>query len=200
MSTEQKILQKTQQLFFRLGIKSVTMDDIAQELGMSKKTLYKFVDNKSDLVYKVLQNHLKEEQEFIETLENLQVNAIDVIVEIIKHVINSLSNMPLSTLYDLQKYYPKSWALVEDFKSCAIVETMENILKKGKKENLFRKEIKEDLISKFYMISIEGIMNPFNFTTYKNYDFKDIYLEYIVYHLHGIVSDKGHEYLKTIKL
>lgn len=200
MSTEQKILQKTQQLFFRLGIKSVTMDDIAHELGMSKKTLYKFVDNKSDLVYKVLQNHLKEEQEFIETLENLQVNAIDVIVEIIKHVINSLSNMPLSTLYDLQKYYPKSWSLVEDFKSCAIVETMENILKKGKKENLFRKEIKEDLISKFYMISIEGIMNPFNFTAYKNYDFKDIYLEYIVYHLHGIVSDKGHEYLKTIKL
>lgn len=200
MTKEQKILNKTQQLFFRLGIKSVTMDDISQELGMSKKTLYKYVVNKSDLVYKVLQNHLDTEQEFIEELENLNINGIDVIVEIIKHVINSMSNMPLSALYDLQKYYPESWALLEEFKSASILETMENILKKGKKEGLFRKEIKEDLLAKFYMISIEGVMNPFNFTEYKNYEFKDIYLEYIIYHLHGIVSDEGHEYLKTIKL
>jgi AcrR family transcriptional regulator len=200
MSTEQKILEKTKELFFRLGIKSVTMDDIAQELGMSKKTLYKYVDNKSDLVYKVLQNHLLAEEEFIEQLEKLDVNGIDLIVEIIKHVIKSMSNMSLSAIYDLQKYYPESWVLLEDFKSCSILETMENILKKGKKEGLFRKEIKEALVSKFYMISIEGIMNPFNFTAYRKYDFKEIYLEYIIYHLHGIVSDEGHEYLKTIKL
>lgn len=200
MSTEQKILLKTQQLFFRLGIKSVTMDDIAQELGMSKKTLYKYVDNKSDLVYKVLQNHILGEDKFIAELKSSELNGIDVIVEIIKHVIKSMSNMPLSALHDLQKYYPESWALLEDFKSCSIVETMENILIKGKKEGLFRKEIEEDLIAKFYIISIDGIMNPFNFTSDKNYDFKDIYIEYIIYHLHGIVSDEGHEYLKTIKL
>ena len=100
MSTEQKILEKTKELFFRLGIKSVTMDDIAQELGMSKKTLYKYVDNKSDLVYKVLQNHLLAEEEFIEQLEKLDVNGIDLIVEIIKHVIKSMSNMSLSAIYD----------------------------------------------------------------------------------------------------
>lgn len=200
MSTEQKILKKTQQLFFRLGIKSVTMDDIAQELGMSKKTLYKYVDNKSDLVYKVLQNHLLVEEKFIETLENSKLNGIDTIVEIIKNVIKSMSNMPLAAIYDLQKYYPESWALLEEFKSCSIVDTMENILKKGKKEGLFRTEIKEDILSKFYMISVEGILDPFNFTAHKKYDFKEIYLEYIIYHLHGIVSDEGHEYLKTIKL
>lgn len=200
MSTEQKILQKTQQLFFRLGIKSVTMDDIAQELGMSKKTLYKYVDNKSDLVFKVLESHLLSEEEFITNLEKLDVNGIDLIVEIIKHVINSMKNLPLSAIHDLQKYYPSSWALLEDFKSCSILATMEKILKKGKGEGLFRKEIKEDLLARFYMISVEGIMNPFNFTANKKYEFKEIYLEYIIYHLHGIVSDEGHEYLKTIKL
>lgn len=200
MSIEQKILEKTRQLFFRVGIKSVTMDNIAQELGMSKKTLYKYVDNKSDLVYKVLQRHLEEEEQFIETLKNSNLNGIDTIVSIIKNVIKSLSNMSLSVIYDLQKYYPKSWGLLEEFKSCSIIDTMQTILVKGKGEGLFREEIKEELISKFYIMCVEGMMNPFNFTDYNKYDFKDIYLEYIIYHLHGIVSDEGHEYLKTIKL
>lgn len=199
MEQYDKILLKSRELFFQIGIKSVTMDDISRELGISKKTLYKFVANKSDLVFKSMQQHIEEEQAFIDELKTIDLNAIDIIVEIIKHVVKTLSNLPLSAMYDMQKHYPKSWALFEDFKNCSIIETMESILKKGKKEGLFRKEIKQDLISKFYMIFLEGIMNPFNFKTDKNYTFKDVYLEYIIYHLHGIVSDEGHEYLKTIK-
>ncbi len=195
-----KILEKSRELFFRLGIKSVTMDDISRELGISKKTLYKFVDNKSDLVLKTMQQHLNEEQAFIDDLKNTELNAIDVIIEIIKHVVKTMHNLPLSAMYDMQKYYPKSWALLDEFKNCSITETMQDILVKGKKEKLFRKEIKEDLLSKFYLISLEGMMNPFHFINEKNYSFKEIYLEYIIYHLHGIVSDQGHEYLKTIKL
>lgn len=200
MNQLEKILQKSQELFFRVGIKSVTMDDISRELGISKKTLYKYVDNKSDLVLKTMQNHIDQEQIFIDNLKNIDLNAIDTIVEIIKHVMKTLSDVPLSALYDMQKYYPKSWDLFEDFKNCSILDIMTKIIIKGKKEGLFRKEINEDLISKFYMISVEGIMNPFNFSGNNSYIFKDIYLEYIVYHLHGIVSDKGHEYLKNIKL
>ena len=194
------ILEKSRELFFRLGIKSVTMDDISRELGISKKTLYKFVNNKSDLVLKTMQQHLDKEQAFINKLKDTELNAIDTIVEIIKHVVRTMHNLPLSAMYDMQKYYPKSWSLFDDFKNCSIIETMQDILIKGKKEKLFRKEINEDLLSKFYLISLEGMMNPFNFSKDKNYSFKEIYLEYIIYHLHGIVSDKGHEYLKTIKL
>jgi len=198
MEQYNKILNKSRELFFKLGIKSITMDDISRELGISKKTLYKYVDNKADLVLKSMQQHLDEERAFIDNLQKKDINAIDTIVEIIKNVIKTMHNLPLSAMYDMQKYYPKSWALFDDFKSCSIVDTMKELLIKGKKENLFRKEINEDLLSKFYIISLEGMMNPFNFSS--DYTFKDIYLEYIVYHLHGIVSDKGHEYLKTIKL
>jgi len=147
-----------------------------------------------------MRQHLEAEQIFIDALRTSDLNAIDRIVEIIKHVIKSMNNMPMSALYDMQKYYPKSWAMFDKFKEQVIFSTMKNILIKGKKEGLFRMEMKEELISNFYMITVEGMMNPFNFQTGNNYDFKDIYLEYIVYHLHGIVSDKGHEYLKTIKL
>jgi len=200
MNQLENILTKSKDLFFQRGVKSVTMDDISRELGISKKTLYIYVSNKADLVEKSMRQHLEEKQKFIDALKSSDLNAIDTIVEIIKHVVKSMNNMPLSALFDMQKYYPKSWAMFDEFKEQVIFSTMKNILIKGKKEGLFRKEMKEYLISKFYMISVEGMMNPFNFQTSQNYDFKDVYLEYIVYHLHGIVSDKGHKYLKTIKL
>lgn len=200
MEQYDKILAKSRELFFQIGIKSITMDEISRQLGISKKTLYKYVDNKSDLVFKTMQQHIREEQEFIDKLQEVKLNAIDIIVEIIKHVVKTMNNLPMSAMYDMQKYYPESWALFTDFKNCSIINTMEEILNKGKEEGLFRTEMKACLISKFYMIFLEGMMNPMNFKTEKNYTFKEIYLEYIIYHLHGIVSDEGHEYLKTIKL
>ena len=76
---------------------------------------------------------------------------------------------------------------------------MINIIKKGKTEGLFRKTINERLIAKFYVIAIDGTLNPENFQE-ENVQYKDIYLEYITYHLHGLVSTEGKKYLKTIKL
>lgn len=194
-----KILDKAEELFFRVGIKSITMDDIARELGMSKKTVYLSVDNKKDLVEKVMQRFIEKEACFVQEIELEKMNAIDIIVEIIKHVHKSLGNLPTSAIYDLQKYYPKSWKLFNGFKNKFIFETMELIIKKGKDEALFRANINEKLIAKFYLISIEGTLNPVNFPS-NEFNFKETYLEYIVYHLHGLVSDEGKKYLKTINL
>lgn len=194
-----KILNKAEELFFRVGIKSVTMDDLSRELGMSKKTIYLSVDNKKDLVEKVMQRYIDKEACFLQEMQINKLNAIDIIVEIVKHVHNSLSNLPLSAIYDLNKYYPKSWGLFNGFKKKFIFESMESIIKKGKEEGLFRASINETLIAKFYLISIEGTLNPNNFPS-NEFDFKETYLEYVLYHLHGLVSDQGKQYLKTIKL
>ncbi|MGB1019137.1 MAG: hypothetical protein ACPGVH_08695, partial [Chitinophagales bacterium] len=110
-----------------------------------------------------------------------------------------ISNLPHSAIYDLQKYYPKSWKLFIDFKNQFVFNTMVNIIQKGKIEGLFRKTINERLIAKFYVIAVDGTLNPVNFKD-ENISFKDIYLEYIIYHLHGLVSTEGKKYLKTIKL
>ena len=128
-----KILHKSRELFFKVGIKSVTMDDIARLLGMSKKTLYQFVDNKADLVNKVMIQHIEEETAFVGVLKNDDLNAIDVIVEIVKHVVQTMRNVPQSALYDLQKYYPKSWNIFNEFKNELIFSTMRDIIIKGKK-------------------------------------------------------------------
>ncbi|MGB0886157.1 MAG: TetR/AcrR family transcriptional regulator [Chitinophagales bacterium] len=193
------ILDTSEALFFRVGIKSITMDDIARELGMSKKTLYVHVKNKKDLVEKVIQRYIANEASFAQNINIDTMNAIDIIVEIINHVHKSISNLPHSAIYDLQKYYPKSWKLFIDFKNQFVFNTMVNIIQKGKIEGLFRKTINERLIAKFYVIAVDGTLNPVNFKD-ENISFKDIYLEYIIYHLHGLVSTEGKKYLKTIKL
>lgn len=194
-----KILDKSEELFFRVGIKSITMDDISRELGMSKKTLYLFVDNKKDLVEKVMKRYIEKEASFFQNIDVEKLNAIDIIVEIIKHVHKSLGNLPLSAIYDLQKYYPKSWNLFSGFKNEFIFKTMQSIIKKGKEEGLFRENIKETLIAKFYVLAIEGTLNPSNFPN-NEFNFKETYLEYIVYHLHGLVNENGLQYLKKINL
>ena len=194
-----EILNTSEALFFRVGIKSITMDDIARELGISKKTLYVHVDNKKDLVEKVMQRYIQNEAEFMQNIKLDDMNAIDIIVEIIKHVHKSISNLPHSAIYDLQKYYPKSWNHFTAFKDKLIFDMMVGIIQKGKKEKLFRKNINERLIAKFYVIAMDGTLNAENFKS-ENVLFKDIYLEYITYHLHGLVSDEGKIYLKTIKL
>lgn len=197
--TLDNILNKSEELFFKVGIKSITMDDISRELGISKKTLYLYVSNKADLVDKVMNRYIAKEAAFMEKLNLNDLNAIDVIIEIVKHVHVALSNLPLSAIYDLQKYYPKSWAKFTEFKNKFIYSTMQNIIAKGKKENLFRKEIKENLVARFYVMIIEGTLNPTNFSG-SPYSFKETYIEYIIYHLRGLVSDEGTHYLKNINL
>lgn len=194
-----KILDKSEELFFRVGIKSITMDDIASELGMSKKTLYLSVENKKDLVEKVMKRYIEKEIEFQRNIEPTKLNAIDIIVEIMKHVHKSLGNLPHSAIYDLQKYYPKSWKLFTAFKNDYVFKSMESIIKKGKAEGLFRQDINETLIAQFYAISIEGTLNPNSFPN-NTFNFKKVYIEYITYHLHGLVSENGLQYLKKIKL
>lgn len=194
-----EILNASEALFFKVGIKSITMDDIARELGISKKTLYLHVKNKKDLVEKVMQRYIENEANFMQNMKLETMNAIDIIVEIIKHVHKSISNLPHSAIYDLQKYYPKSWKHFTAFKDEMIFNMMVGIILKGKMEGIFRENINERLIAKFYVIAMDGTLNVENFKS-ENIAFKDIYLEYITYHLHGLVSDEGKKYLKTIKI
>ena len=192
-----KILYKSVELFFRAGIKSVTMDDVARTLGISKKTLYQFVENKSDLVEKTLLRHFEDEKEFIKNLADKNLNAIDHIVEIVKHVLTSHRDIPTSAIFDLQKYYPKTWTHFNEFKDEIMFKTMKTNIIQGKAEGFFRESTDEELVAKFYTIAIEGMLNP-NLFDSKNYSFEKIYVEFVTYHLHGIATEKGLNYLKTL--
>lgn len=199
MSQETQILLKAKELFFKIGVKSITMDDLSKELGISKKTLYNFVENKSDLVNKTLILHFQEEKEL--TLEMIyhSKNAIDEVISMAKHGLKQFRNMHPSSIYDIKKYYPKAWNIIEQYKSDFIYNCIKQNLSKGKLEGFYRTDLNGDVIAKLYINSIDFIVNPHNFPA-TEYNFPDLYKEFIAYHIEGIVSEKGSQYLKDTQL
>ena len=97
----------------RYGIKSVSMDDIAKQLGISKKTLYQYVDNKSDLITKVMEFHIETEQKAIAEIHDVAKDPIHEMLLIARFVSRLLREMNPATVYDLQKYYADSWQIMQ---------------------------------------------------------------------------------------
>ncbi len=191
---EQKVLSTAELLFMKYGVKSVTMDDLAKELGMSKKTIYTVAKNKEELVVKTLSTHLHEEMSRCCAYSEESFNAIEELLSIAKHIIEQMRNMNPAVLYDLKKYYPKAYKLMEDYRFSFIYETMLNNLKRGVKQGLYRKDIDADIIAKFYVARVDVIFETTLFPP-SQYNWIDVYREGLIYHIRGIASEKGIDYL-----
>ena len=199
MTPEQEILFKAKELFFKLGVRSITMDDLSRELGISKKTLYQYVENKSDLVNKTLLLHFSEEKNTISKAINEADNAIDEISRIATESLKQFRKMHPSSIYDIKKYYPQAWQIIDQFKSDYIYSAIKNNIAKGKNQGLYREKIDDDVIARLYINSIDFLVNPHNFPA-TIYNFSDLYKEFITYHLQGISTPQGYEYLKNVQL
>ncbi len=197
MSELQKILKTSTELFFRYGIKSVSMSDIASELGISKKTIYQFVENKEDLVSKSLDVYMQENSKQIEAIfRDTDNNAIDVLVQVARINSSILRKINPSALYDLRKYYKACWEQVETHQEIINVLIARNI-KEGIEQGLYRSNIDIDIVTKFYVSQIEGITDTIHFPA-EQYNMADVYVEFLYYHIYGIASDEGKAYFNKI--
>jgi AcrR family transcriptional regulator len=155
-----KILRESARLFSKYGIRSLSMDDICRELGMSKKTLYQYVDSKPDLIAHILQStygeHGKGMLEFIEG----EHNAIDELLAVSRKVCLNMQNFNPSIIYDLQKYYPEIYKTHYDSKMISIFNDIKANLKKGITEGLYRDDINVDLVARLYVQKLEDVHNP----------------------------------------
>lgn len=188
------ILERSKEVFMRYGMKSVTMDDISRELKISKKTLYKYVDNKEDLVCRAVEDHLNTDMCHIMEMRNDAENAIDEMLLIIRSVSEMLSRIHPSIHYDIEKYYPRAWEVMQRFKHEGIFNTMRENMERGMDEGLYRSNLKPDIIARMYVSNVDKIWDASIFPSDK-YKFKDVYLEYIRYHIRGISTKKGMKYL-----
>lgn len=189
-----QIINSVNRLFMRYGLKSVTMDDIARELGMSKKTLYVYFRDKNDMVVKTLRYFMEEHQCKLDVIYDGRQNAIDESFEIFKMVTEDLQEVKPTIFFDLKKYYPEAWKMYENYRSDHIPTLVEQNLKKGIEEGLYRPDINTRIISIAYTNLIHSIFEADYFSP-KEYDFKTLYLDIFHYHIHGISSQKGLDYL-----
>lgn len=188
------IIQRASLVFMRFGIKSVTLDDLCRELGMSKKTLYKYFEDKNDLIKKTFEFHLENDKQQCLYFNKVGENAVDSLIQLSRYIMATFTEINPAIFYDLKKYYPETWKLMDEHKHGFIhTKIKENVLR-GVKEGLYRDNMNEDIIAELYVNSIDVLTNSPSLTG--KYKISDIYKEVIRYQIRGIVSDKGIEYLK----
>ncbi|HEV7783545.1 MAG TPA: TetR/AcrR family transcriptional regulator [Chitinophagaceae bacterium] len=195
MEPKERILVKAEELFMQFGIRSVSMDDIANNLGMSKKTLYQYFADKDELVEAVVDGHVNEvEGDCI----NCRKNASDAIHEIfltMEHIMEELHNMNPMLLYDLEKFHFKAYQRFKDYKDKFLLQIIRNNIEWGIKDELYREDLNIDVLSKY---RIESIMIPFNVAVFPPGKYNlaktsEIMIENFTY---GLATIKGHKLIQ----
>ncbi|MDP1725845.1 MAG: TetR/AcrR family transcriptional regulator [Bacteroidota bacterium] len=194
-----KILAGAESLFLKYGFKNITMDDIARELGVSKKTLYQFFDDKSSLVDQTVSRHIEHEECACRNLRNQISNPIDYMLMITDTFGDLKKQINQSILYDLKKYFKSTWEKLNQFRIDFIYSQVLDNLKKGKEMGLYHENLNENLVARFYIHLIDFMLNPDNYHG-ENTDFKTVHTEMVNYHLRSICTPKGATYLKKQSL
>lgn len=195
MELEEKIIKDSKALFMKYGIKSVSMDDIAKQLGISKKTIYQYFSNKADLLSQVLQQHTSNEKCEFENIKEDSEDAIDEIVKMARYAIEQLKGLSPHTVYDLQKYYGDSYKAWEKFHRRYVFDLIKENMLRGIQEKLYRSDINADFIAKIYIEMINVLTDRDKFPMFDKH-FDKLYLQFINYHLRGVVSDLGSKQLE----
>lgn len=194
MKEADKILIGAAQLFMRIGIKSVSMDDIAREVGVSKKTIYKNFKDKKDLVRRVIESDINNEMQACHECYDTRGNAIQKMIDLSKHISHRHRDINPTIVYDLQKYYPGEWELMEKFRNEFIQNSILQNIKEGIAEGLYRNEINPELTSQMYVTLIQGLISLLGKRN-TNHTFRALHLEMVSYHLHAVCTVEGREYL-----
>ncbi|RLD41341.1 MAG: hypothetical protein DRI89_10000 [Bacteroidetes bacterium] len=188
----EEIAEKVCKLYRNYGIKSVTMDDVAHHLSISKKTLYALFSDKEDLVKGVMESIARNKSVDLSVPQKMTVNAIEELFFYYKVQVQMIRDHKPSFVYDLKKYYPDLYKQFQEAKKKRILDSVQDNLIKGKREGLYRDDLDESVIARINMMRIEGIMNSGTFS-FEEMISPDFFSEIFKYHVYGIVSDKGHK-------
>lgn len=184
------ILSKVRELYMKYGIKSITMDDVATELGISKKTLYQFVTDKDDLVGKFIDYEIDIRQEEICRCFDKECNAIEELFQLSAFMNKMMKDQNPATEHDLKKYYPHHFQKIAHTRRERMYNYILLNIKKGKSEGLYREEMNEEVIAKLYLSRAENIHFNELFTV-EEFTSVKLFTELLTYHVRGIATGKG---------
>lgn len=196
MDLTTKLLHRVTEMFLRFGIKSVSMDDISRDLGISKKTLYCMVPNKAKLVSDILHRFIEEEEAQVAVIDSQAKDPIHEMVLIAKHVTRMLKKLSPNTLYDLKKYYLEAWREMETSRNDMIFRNIKRNLETGIKHGLYRDDLNVDLLSTLYVRMATYIVDQKIMDITREQKI-NLYIEFIKYHIRGIATTKGMKVLKN---
>jgi len=198
MDPKERILVKSNELFNRYGIRSVSMDDIALQLGMSKKTLYQYYTDKDELVNAVFDIVLTTNKNNCIDCSKRGENAIHEVFLSFDIVEEMLKTMNPSLLFDMQKYHPSAFKKFDDFRNGFLYRIIKANLERGIMEELYREEIDADVLSRYRLHSVLLSFNPEVFPSIKT---NAVYIEQQLLEcfLYGLATSKGQKLIQKYK-
>ncbi len=185
-----RILHKGAELFFRYGVKTVTMDAIATDLGISKKTIYQHFPDKESIVFEVVKTFTEQDLEKWAELDRLYPNVIEKIFKSFEMVKDMLVQMNPRLLFEIQKYFPNAYQLFVDHGEKCIYENLIADFKKGAQFGYFRNDIDFELLARLRMAEVDLAFNP-DFYPSNKLSLYETQLTLMDIFMRGILTEKG---------
>ena len=196
---QDRILNKARELMFQTGVKHVTMDDLANQLGISKKTIYQYFKDKDALVGSVVEfelaNHALLCNQSMQAADNA-VHEIFLLMTVIQEMFNRMN--PLA-LFEIEKYYPLAFEKIKNHKDDYIFSMISANLEKGIAEGLYRKDVDVTILSRY---RLETSLIPFNIHVFhpSKFDMLKVNLQIIEHFVYGVATLDGHKLMDNYKL
>jgi AcrR family transcriptional regulator len=192
-----EILHKATDLFLTLGFKSVTMDDLANEMGISKKTIYSHFKNKTQLVEDCTLSVFDAVSKGIDFICSLGKNPIEELYEIKKFAMKHLKDEKASPQYQLQKYYPKIHATLKQKQFEMMQDCVVDNVRKGIELGIYRPTLDINFVARIYFSGVTSIKDHTLFPV-EQFPITRLMDDYLEYHLRGIVTPEGRKILNEI--
>lgn len=195
---KEKILKGAEDLFMKYGVRSISMDDIARHLSVSKKTLYQHFADKEDIVTMTCKAHLERHCREFEQINGKAKNAIEELANLSVCLKRNFEQINPSLLFDLQKYHPKAWSVWLNYKDKFIRESVVRNLKQGIEEGYFRPEIDPEVIA---AVRLELVEIVFDETIFPRDRFRlpEVQAQIFDHFVYGLVTEKGKKLYQKYK-
>jgi AcrR family transcriptional regulator len=195
---ETRILLKSRDLMLQSGLRQVTMDDLAHQLGISKKTIYQYYKDKDDLVKAVVNLELKEHELTCKDCKSKAENAIHEMFLLMENMKAMTQTMNPNSMMELEKHFSNAFDMIKNHKDEFLFSLIKQNLMKGIEEGCYRKDLDIDIISKF---RLETVFIPFNLHLFplSKFNSLEVHTQLMEHFVYGLMTIKGHELMDRYK-
>lgn len=190
VEVKHRIVERAAELFIKFGIRSVTLDEIARDLGISKKTIYQHFADKDEIVYEAINAEMQRDKCEFEELDRSSANVIEKIMKTSEMMRVQFSSFNPALVQDIKKYYPRAWQVVEQHNQDFILESLRQDLRWGIEEGLFRADTPVEILSRMRM---EQVLMGFDLRVFpaEKFSLLDVQLAFLDHFIRGILTESG---------
>lgn len=192
-------MRGSEELFQKMGVKNLSMDEIARALGMSKKTIYLYFEDKQAILKACVNRHFEHQECRIGNIHSESLPAVEEVFRMMEFVSEQIRQMAGAhrLIHDIQLYYPEAWQRFREHKEQFVIARIEENLRKGIEEGVYRPEIDVRIIARIRASEMDAMLNPDLFPL-MDYNLNQLFDQLLLYFLYGVCTPKGETILKRL--